>query len=120
MKFKEVDETVTWTALFPSGATAYCTASFRVGGIKNFRANCDRGWFELDPAFYYGGIKGVRSDGKPLSFPEVDMFASELDDFARCIVEQRPTSVPGEEGLRDVRIMTAIYESIRTGRAVKI
>nr|WP_298726982.1 Gfo/Idh/MocA family oxidoreductase [uncultured Steroidobacter sp.] len=120
VKFKEVDETVTWTAQFPGGATAYCTASFKVGGIKNFRANCDRGWFELDPAYYYGGIKGARSDGKPLSFPQVDMFAAELDDFARCIIEKRPTSVPGEEGMQDVKIMSAIYESIRTGRAVKI
>jgi predicted dehydrogenase len=120
VKFKEVDETVSWTAQFPGGATAYCTASFKVGGIKNFRATADRGWFELDPAYYYGGIKGVRSDGKPLSFPQVDMFAAELDDFARCVAERRPTIVSGEEGMRDVRIMTAIYESIRTGRAVKI
>lgn len=120
VKFAEVDETVTWTAQFPGGAIAYCTASFKVGGIKNFRANCDRGWFELDPAYYYGGIKGVRSDGKPLSFPQVDMFASELDDFARCVIEKRPTSVPGEEGMQDVKILSAIYESIRTGRAVKI
>lgn len=120
VKFKEVDETVTWTAQFPGGAIAYCTASFKVHGIKNFRATADRGWFELDPAYYYGGIKGVRSDGKPLSFPQVDMFAAELDDFARCVREKRPTSVPGEEGMQDVKILSAIYESIRTGRAVKI
>jgi predicted dehydrogenase len=120
VKFKEVDETVAWTAHFPGGAVAYCTSSFNVGGIQNFRATAERGWFELDPAYFYSGIKGKRSDGKPLSFPETDMFAAQLDDFARCIVEQRPTPVPGEEGLRDVRIMSAIYESIRTGRAVKL
>ena len=120
VKFKEVDETVTWTAKFPSGATAYCTASFKVGGIKNFRANCDRGWFELDPAYYYGGIKGSRSDGKPLSFPQVDMFAAQLDDFARCIKEGRQTIVSGEEGMQDVKIMRAIYGSIHTGRTIRI
>jgi predicted dehydrogenase len=120
VKFKGVDETVAWTATFPGGAIAYCTASFKAGGIKNFRATTDKGWFELDPAYYYSGIKGSRSDGKPLSFPQIDVFAAQLDDFARCIVERRPTIVPGEEGLRDVRIMTAIYESIRTGRAVKV
>ncbi|HEY0943232.1 MAG TPA: Gfo/Idh/MocA family oxidoreductase [Steroidobacter sp.] len=120
VKFEEVDETVTWTAQFPSGATAYCTASFKVGGIKNFRANCERGWFELDPAYYYGGIKGSRSDGKPLSFPQVDMFAAQLDDFARCIKEGRQTIVPGEEGMQDVKIMRAIYGSIHTGRTIRI
>jgi len=120
VKFKEVDETVIWTAKFPGGAVAYCSASFKAGGIKNFRATADRGWFELDPAYYYTGIKGSRSDGKPLSFPQIDMFAAQLDDFARCIEERRPSIVSGEEGMRDVQIMTAIYESARTGRAVKI
>jgi predicted dehydrogenase len=120
VKFKDVDETVTWTAQFPSGATAYCTASFKVGGIKNFRANCERGWFELDPAYYYGGIKGTRSDGKPLDAPELDQFATEMDDFADCIIHNRPTSVPGEMGLRDVRTMMALYESARTGRTVRL
>jgi hypothetical protein len=28
--------------------------------------------------------------------------------------------VPGEEGLQDVKILMAIYESARTGKAVKI
>lgn len=115
VKFKEVDETVAWTAKFPSGVVAYCTASFKVGGLAKFRVNADRGWFAMEPAYYYSGNKGSRSDGKPLSFPEIDMFAAQLDDFARCIMERRPSMVSGEEGLRDVRAMTAIYESIRTG-----
>ncbi|MGH8311321.1 MAG: Gfo/Idh/MocA family protein, partial [Steroidobacteraceae bacterium] len=41
VKFEEVDETVAWTAKFPGGAVAYCTASFKVRGIRNFRANAD-------------------------------------------------------------------------------
>jgi predicted dehydrogenase len=120
VKFQEVDETVAWTAKFPSGAVASCTASFKVRGIGHFRASTDRGWFKLDPAYGYGGVRGLRSDGKPLAFPEIDMFAAELDDFARCIMERRPSIVSGQEGLRDVRIMTAIYESIRTGRTVQL
>ena len=55
-----------------------------------------------------------------MDFPQVDHFAAEMDDFASCILNNKPTRVPGEEGLRDVKIMTAIYESIRKGRAVKL
>ncbi len=80
----------------------------------------ERGWFELDPAFYYNGNHGRRSDGKEIRFPEIDLFAAEMDDFAQCILETRPSKVPGEEGLRDVRIMQAIYESVRTGKAVSL
>jgi hypothetical protein len=28
--------------------------------------------------------------------------------------------VPGEEGLRDVKIMMSIYESVRTGKTVSL
>jgi predicted dehydrogenase len=119
-KFAEVDETISWTATFPSGVTAYCSTTYNAFGIGRFRAHTERGWFGLDPAFNYGGLKGSRSDGKPLAFPNVDQFATEIDVFARCILENKPTTVPGEEGLQDVKILTAIYESVRTGRAVKI
>ena len=120
IKFAEVDESMVWTTRFPSGVVAHCSTSYRAGGIQNLRVNAERGWFELDPAFFYTGIHGRRSDGKDIRFPEIDMFAAEMDDFARCILEGRPTRVPGEEGLRDVRTMQALYESARTGRAVSL
>jgi predicted dehydrogenase len=119
-RFSEVDESMVWTTRFPSGVVAYCSTSYKAGGIQNLRVNADDGWFELDPAFFYGGNRGRRSDGKEIRYPQIDLFAAEMDDFAQCILEGRPTKVPGEEGLRDVRIMQAIYESARTGRAVSL
>jgi len=120
VKFAEVDETMTWQAKFPSGAVAVCTASYNLPVSARFRGTTERGWFELDPGFYYDGNHGRRSDGKPIALPGGDQFAAEMDDFARCILEDRQSKVSGEEGLRDVRIMMAIYESARTGRAVKL
>ncbi|MBU8976084.1 Gfo/Idh/MocA family oxidoreductase [Lysobacter sp. MMG2] len=119
-RFAEVDESMVWTTKFPSGVVAYCSTSYKAGGIQNLRVNAERGWFELDPAFFYDGNHGRRSDGKEIRFPEIDLFAAEMDDFARCVLEQRPSKVSGEEGMRDVRIMQAIYESARTGRAVTL
>lgn len=43
-----------------------------------------------------------------------------MDNFAQCILNNRPTTVSGEEGLRDVKIMMAIYEAARTGKAVSL
>ena len=120
VKFADVDESIVWTTRFPSGVVAYCSTSYKAGRIQNLRVNAERGWFELDPAFFYGGNHGRRSDGKEIRFPEIDLFAAEMDDFARCILEGKPSKVPGEEGLRDVRIMQAIYESVRTGAAVSL
>jgi predicted dehydrogenase len=87
---------------------------------NSFVAHADKGWFGLDPAYYYSGTRGQRSDGKEIDFPRVDQFATEMDDFAQCILNGRPTKVPGEEGLRDVKIMLAIYESAKTGKTVNL
>lgn len=119
-RFSEVEESVLWQAKFPSGAVSHCGASYNTALAGYFRAIAERGWFGLDPAFSYTGNHGMRSDGKPIAFPSIDQFAAEMDDFARCILEGRPTRVPGEEGLRDVRIMMAIYQSARTGRPVEL
>ncbi len=120
VKYREVDETVTWQAKFPSGVIALCSASYELPPLARFRGVTERGWFELDPAFYYGGIRGRRSDGKEINLAGGDQFAAEMDDFARCILSDQPSKVSGEEGLRDVQVMMGIYESIRTGRAVAL
>jgi predicted dehydrogenase len=119
-RFSEVEASVLWQARFPSGTVTQCGASFAAAPAGYIRAICERGGFELDPAFNYGGIRGVRSDGRPLDFPDIDQFATEMDDFARCIQEGTPSIVSGEEGLRDVRILMAIYRSASGGAPVDL
>ena len=43
-----------------------------------------------------------------------------MDHMAECVLEGREPKRPGEEGLRDVRIMAAIYRSAREGRPVRL
>ena len=119
-RFSEVEESVIWQARFPSGVISNCGASYNAAPNGYFRAIAEHGWFGMDPAFNYSGNRGTRSDGKPLEFPEPDPFATEMDDFAQCILENKPSKVSGEEGLRDVKLMMAIYESARTGKAIEL
>ena len=120
LKFKEVEESISWQLKFPSGIIADCRTTYKVPGLNGFTAYADQGWFGLAPAFSYTGNRGHRSDGKDLRFDSVNQFAAEMGDFAQCILNDRPTKVPGEEGLRDVRIMMAIYKAAQTGKSVKL
>jgi predicted dehydrogenase len=119
-KFKEVDESLIWQMKFPSGLIANCSTSYNTKGLGRYMGLADKGWFELNPAFGYMGNHGRRSDGQEISLPQIDQFAAEMDDFANCIMTNTPTKVPGEEGLRDVKIMMAIYEAVKTGQSVKL
>ncbi|HAV60966.1 MAG TPA: glucose-fructose oxidoreductase [Verrucomicrobiales bacterium] len=119
VKFAEVDESLTWQMTFPSGVIAYCSTSYNVNGINRFTAYADQGWFGMDPAYSYSGIKVKTSKGER-EFEQVDHFAAEMDDFARCIIENRESRVAGVEGLRDMVVIEGIYKSIKTGRTVKL
>jgi predicted dehydrogenase len=116
VKFAEVDESIVWNMQFPSGVLAYCSTTYAFGGINRFHAHCDKGWFSLDPAYSYGGIKGRTSKGEIIEKVEIDQFAAEMDDFAACVLEGRLSRVSGEEGLKDLKVIEAIYTSIRTGK----
>ena len=120
VKFKDVDESIVWQLKFPRGIIAYCSTTYLVNGINRYTAYAEKGWFGLDPAYSYGGIRGRRSDGKEIAPEEIDQFAAEMDNFAQCILTNTTSKVSGEEGLRDVRILMAVYESIKTGQPVKL
>ncbi len=119
VKFAEVDETVAWHMEFPSGAVGSCTCSYNAQGLNRLAGHCAGGGFTLDPAYSYGGLQGGSSHGR-FDFDQPDQFAVQMDDFARCILEDRESIVPGDEGLRDLRVLEAIYESIRAGRPVDL
>src|SRR5262245_26840767 len=117
--FKDIDETLAFSMTFPSGVVASCVSTY-ASHVSRIDVAADGGHFGLEPQLYYHGIKGFRSDGKPFAFPDMDQFAAEMDDFAACVRDGKPTRVPGEEGLRDVRIIDALYRSAATGRDVKL
>ncbi len=118
-KFAEVDETILWTMTMPSGVICSCSTSYAFNGINRFNAYAEKGDFGLEPAFSYDGIKGTTPEG-PIDANNIDQFAAEMDAFAKCILDDKDSSVSGEEGLRDLLAVEAIYESIKTGRKVDV
>ena len=120
VKFAEVEASVDWEMTFPGGLTTKCHTSYEQGDAKGFKVTAEKGTFGLDPAFNYNSSRGTRSDGEAINLPPLNQFAAEMDDFAQCIINNQPSKVSGEEGLRDVKIMMAIYESARTGKPIKL
>ena len=116
--FKEVDETIYFELEFPGGIIAKGKSSYNAN-INHLRATAEKGWFELSQAYRYGGMAGATSDG-PMKFPDINQQAAQMDDFAQCIKNGKKTRVPGEEGLRDMKVIDAIYKSIASGKKEKI
>ena len=118
-----VEEHCNFQLRFPSGVLASCTSSYSAG-TNRFRALCTSGWAEVDPALSLPGRQvPLQRRGQGRQEPDVgdvDHFAAEMDHFAECITEQQGPATPGEEGLKDLLAIEAIYEAAKSGQAVKV
>lgn len=117
--FKQVEAGMSWQLRFADGAVADCRTSYAQNMPGRLRADAANGWFELAPAFGYGGLAGrtSKNDGK-LNLPNINQQAAQMDDFAQCVLLNKPTRVPGEMGLRDVQLLEAIYRAAEIGQPV--
>ena len=121
-RFKEVEDTITFQLRFPGGVLANCTSSYGAP-FNRYRVVGPKGWVELEPGSGYSGLRMRANLDRTLEerfHPVVDHFAAEMDHFAGCVIDGTDPLTPGEEGLKDLRVMMAIYEAARTGKKVKL
>ena len=104
---------------FPGGVTAKCETSFGKG-MNDLRVNFQKGSYWLSPFQAYSGINGEISDGTKLNERIPNQQAKQMDDDAQAIVKKTKPLVPGEEGLKDIRIGEAIYRSANEKKRVAI
>ncbi len=116
--FTEVEEAISWTIEYDNGAIATCDTNYRERTSKLSGA-AERGHWELNPAYSYGGISGSTSEGQ-LSFPQVNQQALQMDAFAQNVLNKEASIVPGEMGKEDIRILMAIYEAANSGAEVRL
>lgn len=115
-----LDETTIATLEFPGGVIATIKTSF--GENVNFiDITCEKGKINMSPYSGYNGLKGS-SDLGAIEFPYSVPWqqAKQMDDDAKSIKAAMPMLVPGEEGLRDIKVVEAIYKSAATGSAVNV
>ena len=121
-KFKEgVDETIQFQLGFPSGAIASCLSSYNMSNLDRFFLNGEKGFAELQPSTGYGPIKGRTNKGE-LNHPHVTHQTVQMEKMASIILAGEPALVPvdGEEALKDLKIIDAIYLAIKTGKKVAL
>jgi glucose-fructose oxidoreductase len=115
-----LDETAVAVLEFPGGILADIKTSF--GENINFMdIDCQKGSINLAPYSAYNGVRGRSPLGEiyhPYDVPWQQ--AKQMDDDAKSIKQGKPMLVPGEEGLRDIRIVEAIHKSANTGQSVAL
>lgn len=121
-----VEETMAYTLEFPGGAVAQCRASYSYSAHL-LTVSADNGTFACTAPPSGGSAFGQSAQGKPnakqVVLPGNQIFKAEdtlqlavlHDRFADAIRNKTPFACPGEMGLRDARIIEAVYASVAQG-----
>lgn len=117
-RFSEVEESITWQMEFSSGIIASCSSSYGFN-VDRLYAAADEGFIEMSPALSHGPFKGRTNSGE-LNFPVINQQAKQLDEIGKLLLENKPlpAHITGEEGIKDIRIISAAYEAANTGKKV--
>ena len=123
-RFKNTEEMTSAILRFPENRIATFTCSFGATDISRYTVVGSRGLLIADPAYEYAeAIEHQLKIGgktKTRKFLKRDQFAAEIAYFSKCIIEDKQPEPSGLEGLADIRVIEALRESVRTGKAVPI
>lgn len=122
VKFREgVDETIQFQMGFPGGAVASCLSTYAYNHLDRFYMVGSDGFAETQPSSGYGPIEGRTHKG-PIPGEHTTHQTLQMDAMAGILLSGETPEVPvnGEEGVRDMKIIDAIYEAVRTGGRVDL
>ena len=121
-RFREVEDMIEFQLEFPSGVIGSCMSMYSANQ-NHILLMGEKGRIELEPGTGYSGQRMWVGDGrtnevKPPPGPGATQWAGQLDHMSQCVSKNREPIVPGEEGLRDMRIIEAIYKSAREQKRI--
>ena len=123
-RMPEIDESSAAVLRFEGDRVATFVTSFNAADTGFYVVAGTKGSLCLDPAYEYaeGLAYELTVNGKTTSKQgrKSDQFAPELEHFSDCILRDREPEPSGREGMQDVRIVQALYESSRRGEPVHI
>ena len=109
--FYEVEESISWKMEFDDDVIAECSSSYSAD--ENILAGtAENGWWKISPAYSYEGKEGITSQGK-MDLPNINEQAKQMDSQVESFMNNLMPETSGEMGLRDMKILMAIYESAR-------
>ena len=123
-RFKGVEQSASCVLRFPGDRQAVFTCSFDSHQEMSLRVIGSKGSLELSPAYAINAAKTLATTkaGRKSSqrFPKTEQFAAQLLHFSDCILRDRTPVSSGEEGLKDLLVIEALYWSARTRQAQQV
>ena len=124
-RFKEVEENLSFMLRFPDGLLATGSASWNYSLQNYYRVGATEANYGLEPATSNMNLRMTVNTMQPRVsaehlMPNVDQIAAEFDHFSDCILNNKEPLTNGEEGIKDLKVIEALYKSVELNRPVRV
>lgn len=124
-RFREVEESISFIMRFPNGLLATGSASWNYSLQNYYRVGATNASYGLDPATSNGNLRMNVTQTNPRGRTEklllnTDQIVAQFDHFSDCVTQDQTPLTPGEEGLRDLRVIEALYKSVQERRPISL
>jgi predicted dehydrogenase len=123
-RFSEVAEMTSAILRFPNDRLATFTCSFGASKVSTYQVVGTKGDLRVDSAYStQGDMKHtltIEDKSQERIFGGHDQLAAVFTYFSDCILQNKDPEPSGQEGLIDIKIIRALYESIETGTFVQL
>lgn len=125
-RFREVEGGLSWRAKLANGCVVQGSSSYCYSYVTRHHYQGSSGALSMEPAStYYDNDLFIARSGQPKALINTanagTQFAAQLDAFSEAARTNTKHRTPGEMGLRDIRIIEAMYRSADSnGAAIKV
>lgn len=123
-RFTEVEEMTSVVLRFPNERLATFTCSFGAAAVSSYQIVGTQGDLRVEPAYpWQGEIRHtltIQGEKQEQTFSGHDQLAAEFTYFSDCLLQDKAPEPSGREGLIDLRIIRALYQSVAEGRPVAV
>jgi glucose-fructose oxidoreductase len=119
-RFVDCEDTVDFTLTFPSGLVGHGTSGYSWSPGKNqYEVVGTKSTLRCEPATAYQG-DSLSIGGSHVEVEANNQWAAQMDHFSDRVRHGGKVLTPGEEGLKDIKIIQAIYASAASGKPVRL
>ncbi len=123
-RFSEVEEMTSVILRFPNERLASFSCSFGAAKVSTYQVVGTKGDIRVESAYTWQGERKhfltINNETQERTFEKQDQIASEFTYFSDCILQDKEPEPSGIEGLNDVRIIQALYQSIEARKPVPV
>lgn len=123
-KFSQVEEAVNVVMRFPEDRLASFNCSFGAAATSEFNVYGTKGSLCVENAYEYATARTLtlKIDEKKQThkYKKCDQFAPEITYFSDCIIHDRELEPSVIEGMADIRVILAVYQSLYKNKPVEL